>query len=472
MDYKKLANLLFSKDIKDISYYESKYKPRDLKDGAKVTRFAPSPTGFIHFGGLFTSFVGNVVARQSGGIQILRIEDTDQKRKIDKGVDLIINGLKNFDIDFDEYPGKGDYGPYIQSQRKDIYQAYAKYLVEKGRAYPCFCSPEKLENDKKQQEANKELIGYYGPYAHCRNLSYKEIEQKVNNGEKFAIRLKVPEDFEKKIVYKDAIRGKMTIHNNHKDVVILKRDGGLPPYNFAHIIDDHLMRVNLAMRGDEFLPSLAEHIQIYKALDLKPIKYAHIAPIQKVENGKKRKLSKRKDPEAAVEYYYKKGYPSQSVMEYIMTIANSNFENWRQQNPHKDLSEFEFNLKKMNTSGALFDEIKLNDVSKNVISKFSANYVYEKTLKWASNHDKELYDLFIKYREYTIRMLNIEREKKKPRKDIGKWSDVKYLHSFFYDELFNPMYKKDYDFEYEKINYDDLKYIFDEYLKRYDKQDD
>jgi len=471
MNSKKLANILFSTELKSVEYYQNLYKPRQLKDASIVTRFAPSPTGFLHFGGLFTSFVANRVAKQSDGKYILRIEDTDKKREVEGGVDHIVQGLKDFDIKFDEKVGQGDYGPYRQSERKEIYMSFAKHLVEQGKAYPCFCSTDQLLKDRQNQEKQKTLLGYYGHYARCRNLSYEEIEQKINEGEKYAIRLKVDSTPDKKVTVKDAIRGELKLSDNYIDVVILKSDF-LPPYNFAHVVDDTLMRVNLVVRGDEYIPSIAEHLQIFKALELRPIKYAHVAPIQKMDGESKRKISKRKDPEAAVSFYYKAGYPSLSVMEYILTIANSNFEDWRMANKNAPITDFKVDLKKMGVSGALFDFAKLNDVSKNVISKFTAQKVYEDCLKWSKKYDKELANLLEEYKEFSISMLNIEREQKRPRQDIEKWADVKPLHSYFYDKLLNPTKKQHYEFDYENFNYEDIKAIMGAYLNSYNKEDD
>ena len=337
MDYKKLADLLFPDVTLTKDDVEKMYTERDLPKGAIVTRFAPSPTGFLHIGSVFTCLVASNFAKKSGGKFILRIEDTDQNRLIPGAVGLIIDGLKRYKIEFDEGrtgDGKdfGNYGTYQQSLRKPIYKAMAKYLVSIGKAYPCFCDDETSARDKMIQEANKELIGYYGSYAHCRDLSLEEVEENLKQGKQFAIRLKCESNADNKIIVDDAIRGTLKLSDNFKDVVILKRDF-LPPYNFAHVCDDHFMRVNLVVRGDEYIPSIAEHLQIFKACGFEPIKYAHVAPIQKMDGDSKRKISKRKDPEANVEYYMQEGYPVESVREYLLTIANSNFEEWRKQNP-------------------------------------------------------------------------------------------------------------------------------------------
>src|SRR5574344_2600606 len=413
MDYQKLADLLFTNVTLTKDDLEKRYPNRNLKDGAIVTRFAPSPTGFLHIGSVFTCLVANNFARKSGGVFILRIEDTDQNRKVTDGVKLIIQGLKRYDINFDEGVDEngadyGDYGVYTQSQRKDIYMAMAKYLVSIGKAYPCFCTEEEIARDKAVQEANKELIGYYGSYAHCRTLTYEEVEANIKAGKKFAIRLKCESSDEHKIVVEDAIRGTLKLSDNFKDVVILKSDF-LPPYNFAHACDDHFMRVNLVVRGDEYIPSIAEHLQIFDALGFERIQYAHVAPMQKMDGASKRKISKRKDPEANAAFYLEEGYPVESVKEYLMTVANSNFEEWRKNNPTLDCDDFVLTTDKMSISGALFDLPKLNDVSKNVISKFTAQKVYDLCYEWAKQYDQNFAKILDKNKEYAIKVFSIER---------------------------------------------------------------
>jgi|LGOV01.1.fsa_nt_gb glutamyl-tRNA synthetase len=474
MDYKKLADLLFGEyNLKTPEEYLELYPKRDLPDGAVVTRFAPSPTGFLHFGGLFTSFVASRVAHQSGGKYILRIEDTDQERKVEGGEADIISGLAAFDITFDETPDNASsiYGPYRQSERKEIYMTFAKKLVEEGKAYPCFCSKDRLEGDREQQEVTKSLVGYYGPYAHCRNLSYEEVEAKVNAGEKFAIRLMVNSSLDTKIKVKDAIRGEMKLSDNYNDVVILKSDF-LPPYNFAHVVDDTLMRVNLVVRGDEYIPSITQHLQIFIALGFKPIKYAHVAPVSKLDDGKKRKISKRKDPEAAVSFYHSEGYPAGSVQEYILTIANSNFEDWRKQNKKAPISDFKVAFNKMGFGGALFDFPKLNDVSKGVISRMSAEEIYDSLMRWTHKNDKDFDLLLEKYKEYSINVLNIEREIKRPRQDIAKWSDVKTINSYFYDDLFVLDKETDYEFGIKDVTSVDIIMILEKYISYYKPKDE
>ena len=476
MDYKKLADLLFPNVTLTKDDLEKMYPERDLPKDAIVTRFAPSPTGFLHIGSVFTCLVASNFAKKSGGKFILRIEDTDQNRLIPGAVGLIIDGLKRYKIEFDEGrtgDGKdfGNYGTYQQSLRKPIYKAMAKYLVSIGKAYPCFCDDETAARDKMIQEANKELIGYYGSYAHCRDLSLEEVEENLKQGKQFAIRLKCESNADNKIIVDDAIRGTLKLSDNFKDVVILKRDF-LPPYNFAHVCDDHFMRVNLVVRGDEYIPSIAEHLQIFKACGFEPIKYAHVAPIQKMDGDSKRKISKRKDPEANVEYYMQEGYPVESVREYLLTIANSNFEEWRKQNPDASNEDYVVSLDKMSKSGALFDMPKLNDISKNVISKFTAQKVFDETKEWADRYDKEFASLLENNKDYAIKILSIERGTPKPRKDIAKWIEVKPTYAYFFKELFNPKSLEDYPFDFNKFSKDDIKAVCQKYASIYTVETD
>ncbi len=440
----KLAQLLFPNIDKKPEYYENLYPQRNLPEGARVTRFAPSPTGFLHFGNLFTCVVAYKTAKSTNGVFFVRVEDTDQKRKVDGAIDVMLQGLSVYGVKADEgvvaeETEIGNYGPYYQSKRKDIYQAYAKDLVCRDLAYPCFCSPDELNEIREAQESES-IKGYWGKWAKCRNLTYNEIEEKINNGESFTLRLKSPGETDKKCYFDDMIKGKIEMPENVQDVVILKSDG-IPTYHFAHAVDDHLMRTTHVFRGDEWISSTPIHLQLFKVLGFKPPKYAHVAPIMKEENGGKRKLSKRKDPEAAVSYYIEQGFPEESVNEYIMTIANSNFEDWRRANKTESIDKFPFNLKKMSVSGALFDMVKLTDVSKNIISTMPASKVYKKTVEWAKQYNQKLSDLFTQNPEYATAVLNIDRENKKPRKDIAKWSDVEDYVSFMYDETFKPCYE-------------------------------
>ena len=451
MDYKELADLIFP-DAKTVEYYEGKYPERNLEEGAFVTRFAPSPTGFIHIGGLFGAIIDKKLAKQSNGVFILRIEDTDQKREIENGISQIVDSLNEFGIIPDEgmiseTKSKGTYGPYKQSERKDIYQAFAKSLIQKGLAYPCFCTPEEIEETRKKQEAAKVRPGYYGVWAKCRTMPIDEVANKIKNGEKYIIRFKSQGREDRRIKHKDLIKGNIEFPENDQDIVIIKADG-LPTYHFAHVVDDHLMRTTHVIRGDEWVSSIPLHLELFKALEIKPPKYAHTATIMKEENGGKRKISKRKDPEAAVSFYYEQGIPKEAVVEYLLNIANSNFELWRKANQDKSIDEFELLLNKMNISGAVFDMVKLQDVSKNVICKFSAQKIYDEVLNWAKKYDSKLANLLKNNKEYSLKILNIERSNVKPRKDIAKWSDVRKTIEYMYEEEFKNIT----NFEYQKIN--------------------
>ena len=474
MDYKDLANLIFP-EAKDISYYEEKYPERNLKEGAIVTRIAPSPTGFVHIGGLYQGLIAKKLAKQTEGVFFIRIEDTDQKRLIENGITEIIESMDNFGMNPDEgmineTESKGAYGPYRQSLRKEIYQAYAKYLIEQGKAYPCFCSPEELDSIRQKQEQAKIRPGYYGVWAKCRNLTVEEMIEKIKAGEEYIIRFKSPGREDKKIKHHDLIKGNVDFPENDQDIVIIKGDG-LPTYHFAHVVDDHLMRTTHVIRGDEWLSSVPLHLQLFHEMGFKPPKYAHIAPIMKNDNGNKRKLSKRKDPEAAVSYYVEMGIPKEAVTEYLLNIANSNFENWRRANKDASIDDFKLEISKMSVSGALFDMVKLLDVGKTVISKFTAEEVYKMAVEWAKEYDKDLANLLEKDKEYALKVFGIERGNKKPRKDIAKWSDVRENISYMYDEMFDSQ-KQTYD--YQVINdKEEINKILDLYINEYyDENDD
>ncbi len=439
-DCKKIAELIFTDVDKSADYYEELYPARELAEGARVTRFAPSPTGYLHFGGLYSGFASKLTAQSTNGVFMLRIEDTDKKREIEDGVTGIVAGLKAFGVTADEgvtgyETEEGKYGPYTQSKRRAVYRAFAKKLMEEGKAYPCFCTPEDLDEIRNSQE-NEDIKGYYGSYAKCRDLTDEEIVEKINSGMPYTVRLRSNGDISHKIKFDDMIKGKIEMSENVNDVVILKADG-IPTYHFAHAVDDHLMHTTHVVRGDEWIASVPLHIELFKALGFKPVKYAHIAPIMKEENGGKRKLSKRKDPEANVSYYIEKGYPEASVKEYMLTILNSNFEEWRRANKNEDISKFPFNLKKMSVSGALFDMVKFNDVSKNVISVMTAEQVYSLVTDWAKVYNQKLYDLLTENPGKAKAVLNIDRENPKPRKDIACWDEVENYVSFFYNELYS-----------------------------------
>ena len=422
--------------------YEKMYPERNLKEGAIVSRYAPSPTGFVHIGALLTTFINYKMARQTDGVFYLRVEDTDQKRSIDDGINKIIEDLAKFDIEFNEgvtkEGDKGNYGPYTQSERKDIYWAFAKKLIAEDKAYPCFCSEEDNATSHEMQVQNKERTGYYGKWAKCRNLSMEEVINKINNGEKYIIRLKSDGDFNKKFTFKDLIKGKVEFPENDEDFVIIKSDG-LPTYHFAHAVDDHLMRTTHVIRGEEWYSSIPKHTQLFKLLGFKIPKYAHISPLMIEDNGVRRKISKRKDPEAAISFYHEKGIPNKAIMLYLETVANSNFEMWLEQNKDKDVNEFVLDFKRMSTGGTMFDYDKLINISKNYISRLKASEVYDLALEHARTYNKEFAKILEKYKEYSINVFNIEREQKKPRKDLAYFSDTENQIWYMYEELFNDV---------------------------------
>ena len=468
----KLAQLLFPHISKTPQDYEAIYPPRDLPEGARVTRFAPSPTGFLHIGGLFTALSDVLTARASGGVAYLRIEDTDKKREIADGVTAIIEGFRAFGITFSEGvtgfgTESGAYGPYTQSHRAEVYQTIAKDLVLRGLAYPCFCSEEDLTSLREQQERDGALIkGYFGKYAKCRDLSFEEQERRVQAGESWVLRLRSDGQEDKRIVFEDVIRGRIEMPENITDVVLLKADG-IPTYHFAHAVDDHFMRTTHVHRGDEWIASVPLHIALFKACGFKVPKYVHVSPVMKEDNGGKRKLSKRKDPEAAVSYFVESGYPADGVIEYLMTLLNSNFEDWRKANPTADHWLFPFNIKKMSVSGCLFDLTKLNDVCKNTISVMTAEQVLESVLTWSETYDKELFELLSADKEFALGIFSIDRGTAKPRKDLAKWDEVRDFVSYYYDALYQPVFETD-----ERFGTEEVKTVLREYLKVYDPADD
>lgn len=467
MDNKQMADLLFSHITATPEEYEEKYPKRQIEEGTVVTRFAPSPTGFLHFGGLFAAFVEKTAARTTNGVFYLRIEDTDKKREVENGVSLIVKGLSDFGIEIDEgmlseTKEKGAYGPYIQSKRTEIYQCYVKSLVEKGLAYPCFMTEEELSEIREKQEANKELPGVYGKYAKYRDITVEEAKAKIESGCEYVVRLKSPGKPENRIKFKDVIKGEIEMPENILDVVLLKKDG-TPTYHFAHAVDDHLMRTTHVIRGDEWISSVPIHLQLFYLCGFKPPKYAHISPIMKEENGGKRKLSKRKDPEAAVSYYSEVGYPKGAIWEYLMTLANSNYEDWRIANPDADIEDFKFAFSKMSKAGALFDLVKLTDVSKNYISTLNAEEVYDLVVDWSKENNEKLYNLLADDEEYAKSIFAIERGNAKPRKDISAWSDVENYVAYFYTELWD----RNLDFA-DNLSNDDMIEILEKYKEVYD----
>ena len=431
-----LAELLFPNIKHDRNYYENMYPERKLKEGAMVTRFGPSPTGFVHMGSLFGSFCDSVFAKQSDGIFYLRIEDTDQKRSIENGIDGIFSDLDAFDIVPDESSiVGGEYGPYIQSERTEIYQTYVKDLIIRGYAYPCFMTEEEIAAIREEQEINKTKLGIYGVYAVDRDLSLEEIKEKLNNNEEYVIRLKSPGNSKNEVEFIDLVKGKIKFPENDMDLVLLKKDG-TPTYHLAHVIDDHLMHTTHVIRGDEWVSSIPLHIQLFDILGFDRPQYVHTAPITKKDDGGIRKLSKRKDPEAKVSYYDEVGIPIDAVKLYLATILNSNFEEWYLNNSEKSIDDFTFSFDKMAVGGTLFDLDKLNNISKTYFSRKSGEDVYNETLVWANKHDLEYAKLLENNKDDMIKFLSIEKDGPRPRKDISKYSDVKEEFSYAIDELF------------------------------------
>ncbi len=467
MNRKEFAEFLIGKTVHTKDEYEAMYPKRCLDENAIVTRFAPSPTGFVHIGSLFASFIASKFAKQTNGVFYLRIEDTDGKRTVENGVSNIIRDLKNFNINFDEgmtsdTSEEGNYGPYLQSNRKDIYNAYVKDLIEKDLAYPCFLTEEEIADIRGMQEDIKARIGIYGKYAKYRNLSIDDAVARIKNGEKYIIRLKSPGEFNNKVIVDDVIRGRLEFNENDLDIVIIKGDG-LPTYHFAHAIDDHLMRTTHVIRGDEWISSLPLHVQLFDVLGFEAPKYLHISPLMKKDNGNVRKISKRKDAEAAVNYYHEEGIPTYAVLLYLMTVANSNFESWLDENPNGKIDDFNLTFDKMSSSGSLFDMEKLLNISKNYISRLTKDDVYSMALDYTKEYDKELYELLTKYEEYSKGVFNIEREQAKPRKDLAKFSEIRDYLWYMYDELFTPE-------KYEFINILDEKEIsniLSTYMEKY-----
>lgn len=436
MNYKELAELLYPEVTTTIEDLEKMYPERNLPEGAEVCRFAPSPTGRMHMGNMYAAFIPEVFAHQSNGVFILRIEDTDEKRSIENGIEHIVNDLGEFNYIIDESPVTGgNYGPYKQRDRLNIYHTVAKYLVSIGRAYPCFCTEEELTEMRTHQEDIKDRIGYYGHYAKCRNLSMEEIKKHLENKDKWVLRLKSMGDFNKKVEFNDLIKGKLELPENDIDQVLIKSDG-VPPYAFAHVCDDHYMRVTTITRDDSYISSLTYHLEIWDACGFKAPKFAHLLPLNKKDGDKVRKISKRKDPEAAVAFYHERGIPVEAIKLYFATLVNSNFEEWFIANPDKTYKDFKFTFDKMSTSGSLYDLEKLINISKNYISRLKAEEVFNLVDVWSRTYDKEFNELINKYKDYTINVLNIEREVERPRKDIESFSAVKREIGYMYDELF------------------------------------
>lgn len=461
-----LANIIYPNIHTTIEDLERKYPKRDLPDGAMVIRFAPSPTGFLHTGSLFTSFLDCYYARQSKGVFYIRLEDTDTKREIAGSGEALIEQLKAFDVIPDEgYISDtkeiGDYGPYKQSERSAIYNTCIKHLIEMGRAYPCFCTAEELQALRQEQEARKEIPGYYGKYAKYRDFPIDQAIAKINAGAPYIIRFKSMGDHNHKIFFHDEIKGDLELTENDQDIVICKSDG-LPTYHFAHLVDDHFMRTTHITRGEEWLPSLPIHLELFDTIGFERPKYAHFPVIMKVDNGTRRKLSKRKDEEAAVSYFLEQGYPKYGFMEYLLTIANSNYEAWRDENLDKDFHDFHLSFDKMALDGALFDIAKVANISKERMAYKKASELAEEVKVWAKEYQPDFYQKIIEDEAYFISILNIEREKEKPRKDYAKYSDIYPIISFFYDDVYNQLDFNNLEWN-PQIDKKDIKSVLEDY---------
>lgn len=470
MDYEKLAELLFPEVTETPEEIELRYPPRDLPEGAKVTRIAPSPTGFMHLGNLFGAITDERLAHQSGGVFMLRIEDTDKKREVEGGVETIISVFKKFGLNFDEgalVDGEfGNYGPYRQRQRAGIYHVFAKKLIKEGKAYPCFCTEEELSAMREKQEAENANPGYYGKWAVHRDMPLEEVEKELAAGKPWVLRFRSEGDPEKYLHFTDLVKGKIDMPENDQDIVLLKSDG-IPTYHFAHVVDDHLMRTTHVVRGEEWLATWPVHVQLFAALGWKPPKYVHTAQLMKMDGGSKRKLSKRKDPELALDFYFAEGYPVPSVIEYLLTLLNSNFEEWRLANPAEPFENFKFSTNKMSVSGSLFDLDKLRDVSRNVVAMLSTEKVWGYLIDWAEKYDNDFYKLLAADEDYAKAIISIGRGVPKPRKDIAVWSEMKDYMAFFYDELFVP--GKEYP---ENMSTEDIKAVLKNYIDIYNEADD
>ena len=469
MDNLSLAQLLFPEVTETPEQLEARFPLRKVPEGAVITRMAPSPTGFVHLGNLVQGLTSERMAHQSGGVLFLRVEDTDAKREVPGAVEVLINTLKHYGIAFDEGAtidgDAGIYGPYRQRQRADIYHVYAKQLVEQGMAYPCFCTEAELSSMREKQEANKETTGYYGKYAIWRDRSLSEVQAQLDAGNPWVLRFRSTGNIANQFKFNDLVKGDLTITENDVDHVLLKSDG-IPTYHFAHAVDDHLMRTTHVVRGDEWLPTLPFHIQLFKALGFKLPKYVHIGPLMKMDGTSKRKLSKRKDPELALTFYKAEGFPVSAVYEYIMTLLNSNYEDWRRANPTAPATDFKFSPKKLNPAGNLFDYAKLTDVSKNEVAKMGAEDVYNQLTEWAMEFDEEFYTELTADSAYTTAILAIGRGGKKPRKDLAVWKDAKDYMGFFYDRY---LQMPTFDDKFDKCT---IKTVLNRFIEKFDINDD
>lgn len=472
MNYNDLADVIFPDITKTIEDYDKLYPNRD---GLVVTRFAPSPTGYVHIGGIYQAIIDYLIAKNNKGHFLLRIEDTDQKREVKEALRLIEEALHYYGLEPDEYElngeVKGNYGPYVQSERKEIYHAFIKHLITIGRAYPCFCKKEDLEELRTMQEHKKLRTGYYGKYAKCRNISVEDAISRIKNGEDYVIRFKSMGDFEEKFKFHDEVKGDLELSCNDEDLVIMKSDNLLPTYHFAHVVDDYLMKTTHVVRGEEWLSSAPKHVELFNAFGFETPKYVHTPLIIKKEGNSIRKISKRKDPEASMSYYSELGYPAIAVIESLMTIINSNYEEWHTANPEKNFTDFEYNPSKMSSSGALYDLEKLNSISKDVISKMTAKELYELSYNWSLTYNEQLKNLIEQDKDYYINVINIEREQEKPRKDIANYSMIYDNIWYMYDSEFDS---KELEYEWKNItDKDEIRNLLNTYInKYYDINDD
>ena len=471
MTQQELAQLMFPHITKTPADWEAAFPPRQLPEEARVVRVAPSPTGYLHLGVFYTAMVNRLTADASKGIFYFRLEDTDKKREVEGGAADILTGMNRFGLNIDEGfvaadRVEGAYGPYQQSCRVDIYQTYVKALVEQGLAYPCFCTAEARAEAREIQQEKKVRTGYYGEYAVCRTLTAEQAAEKIAAGVPYTVRLRSPGDEQNRIKYADVVKGIIEMPENDEDIVLLKSDG-VPTYHFAHAIDDHLMHTTHVIRSDEWISSVPKHLQLFRILGFKPPKYAHLSPIMVEDNGNKRKLSKRKDPQAAMHYYAEQGYPADSVLEYLMTVANSDFEDWRRCNPTAPRSAFPFNLKKMSVSGALFDLQKLNDVSKNVIASMTAEQVAEAVIAWAEEYAPDFAAKLTADKDFAVGLFAIDRGGNKPRKDMAKWNEAPAYAAYFFDDTFEGMGELP-----ENLAAEDAKAILAAYREAYEPTED
>ncbi len=470
MNHTELAELLFPHIDKTPKYYETLYPERVLPEGAKVTRLGPSPTGFIHLGNLYGAFADERLAHRSGGVFFLRIEDTDEKREVEGAAETIISSLEYFGVTFDEgvtsEGERGIYGPYYQRARELIYQCYAKDLTARGLAYPCFCTEDQILLLREQQENSGENPGYYGSFARCRDLDLIDIKRNIAEGKPYVLRFRSAGDPGRSFQIIDGIRGLLSMPENFHDVVLLKQNG-IPTYHFAHVVDDHLMRTTHVVRGEEWLSSLPVHVALFDAMGFAPPTYCHTTVLMKTENGNKRKLSKRKDPELSLNYYRSLGYHPKAVREYLLTILNSNYEEWRLANPQNPMEEFEFSTEKMSSSGTLFDLDKLNDVSKEVLVRLSDEEIYDFLLLWAKDHRPELVTLFTDKKEMLLRIFAMDRHGEKPRKDLIYCEQIFDYISYFFNDRFKVQ-----DPYPEEVEKQDVLTILESYVNNYDHSDD